>query len=93
MDINMLLANSADDILRVAASHGATDVRVFGAILPKWADANSGAFAPKHQSETTRIRPQPRLAQTRPRLIRLSQRLRIALTSTDCPDDCAEPDR
>ncbi len=40
MDIERLLANSADDILRVAASHRATDVRVFGAILPKWADAN-----------------------------------------------------
>ena len=40
MDIDGLLANSADDILRVAASHGATDVRVFGAIIPKWADAN-----------------------------------------------------
>ena len=40
MDIDGLLANSADDILRIAASHVATDVRVFGAILPKWADAN-----------------------------------------------------
>lgn len=40
MDIDGLLANSADDILRVAASHGATDVRVFGAILPKHVDAN-----------------------------------------------------
>lgn len=40
MDIDRLLANSADDILRVAASHGATDVRIFGAILPKHVDAN-----------------------------------------------------
>ena len=40
MDMGRLLANSADEILLVAASHGATDVRVFGAILPKHVDAN-----------------------------------------------------
>lgn len=40
MDMDRLLANSADDILLVAASHGATGVRVFGAILPKHVDAN-----------------------------------------------------
>ena len=40
MDIDRLLANSSDDILRVATSHGATDVRVFGAILPKYAGSN-----------------------------------------------------
>ena len=40
MDMDRLLANSADEILRVAASHGATDVRIFGAILPKHVDAN-----------------------------------------------------
>lgn len=34
------MAESAGDALRVAAHHGATDVRIFGAILPKWADAN-----------------------------------------------------
>lgn len=38
--MDRLLANSAGDILRVAASHGATDVRIFGAILPKHVDAN-----------------------------------------------------
>ena len=40
MDIDGLLGESSEDVLRVAASHGATDVRVFGAILPKHVDAN-----------------------------------------------------
>jgi predicted nucleotidyltransferase len=41
MGIDELLRNKRDDILRIAAEHGASDVRVFGSVARGEADADS----------------------------------------------------